>query len=83
MDPEERELQIKLAKLNADLQICLAYFFGFFAGSLAFGILGYELLSVHSSLATLIFILAIIFLCLNVAPLYKLNQCYKAFKNLR
>jgi hypothetical protein len=31
MDPEERALQIKLAQLDARLQIQIAYFFGFAA----------------------------------------------------
>ncbi|MCJ7635454.1 hypothetical protein MUP77_24080 [Candidatus Bathyarchaeota archaeon] len=41
MDPEERELQVRLAELQADIQIYMTIAFGFFAGFLAL-ILTYE-----------------------------------------
>lgn len=42
MDKEERELQIKLAQLSANIQIGLAWIFGLFGAALALLILGYQ-----------------------------------------
>ena len=44
MDKEEKELQIKLAKLNAKLQVDLASTFGLFGASAAFAAIGYQFL---------------------------------------
>ena len=42
MDPEERELQIKLARFQVDIQLFLAESLGFFAVSAAFFIAAYQ-----------------------------------------
>jgi hypothetical protein len=82
-DNEERKLQIKIAQLNAELQFYLATSLTIFAGSIAFLALGYQLPSDQSSLKILIFIMALMLLCVAGYGFYKLTQCFKAFKNLQ
>jgi hypothetical protein len=43
LDTEERKLQIKLAQLNADIQIDLAWIFGCLATALTLFVLGYQI----------------------------------------
>ena len=78
-DSEDRKLQMKLAQLNADLQVYLATFFGFLAGSITLAVLEFQ----FPSWAILFGISALVFLSSSCFFLYKLIQCHKAFKSLK
>jgi hypothetical protein len=43
ISPEDRQLQVKIAQLNAKLQVDLAFIFGFLAGGISFSVFGYQL----------------------------------------
>jgi uncharacterized membrane protein (Fun14 family) len=77
---EERELQIKIAQLNAHLQFYLASCFGLFGGSVIFTVAGYEL---HTSYSLLLSIVGIVLLCLAGYYLYLISKCLAEFRNLK
>lgn len=91
MDAEERELQIKLAQLNARLQIYIAGAFGFVALVIALTIGTYQSLAIYFSQKDLNQLLAGLFLLIitvistiiasNFAD--KLNKCKKEIDSLK
>jgi TRAP-type C4-dicarboxylate transport system permease small subunit len=88
LDKEERDLQIKLAKLQTDVQISLAISLAYFAvcGGLVIG--GYQIMitSVVSNLELLknvgIFVLFFLLVVFCVSGIYRLNQMDKYRKEM-
>jgi uncharacterized membrane protein YeaQ/YmgE (transglycosylase-associated protein family) len=90
LDPEERKLQIKLAQLNAILQVNLAQFFGAVAGWIAFLVFEYQLLLVKfpllspATIGVIGSIVAIVILSyISYKGIFQLLQCLKEFENLQ
>lgn len=93
MDKEEKELQIKLAKLNTKLQICIAAVFGFIALAGAFIVVGYQfgIDSLASSpeispkfwVSMVFFVFSAIVLIVASNYIKKLNSCEKEIENLK
>jgi hypothetical protein len=67
LDSEERALQIKLAQLNARLQVYMARVFGFVAAAVALIIGSYQFISIYTDQGKIInFALAIALLFLGI-----------------
>ena len=77
MEPEERQLQIKLAQLNARLQIYIASVFGFFALCAVF------LIAAYQSVNTWLYLVAIICFIPAVAFIYKTVSCHEELEELK
>jgi hypothetical protein len=83
MDPEERELQIMLAKFQVDIQILLAASFGFYAVSAAFFIAAYQI-ALTSKIDFLAFLFFALFtLTIANVLLRKLNMIKRKLGNLK
>ena len=88
---EDRKLQIKLAQLNARLQVYLGSFFGFFAGSIALIIFGYQFgfqnfpqFSAYQALISLsAFSVAGIAMVGSIIFIMRLRNLSKEFRNLK
>lgn len=78
---EERKLQIRIAQLNAYLQLSITAFFGSVAAAIAFIILGWEIIS--SPFSVVIFTVAAIVLFVASYFLYRLNGFLEDFRNLQ
>jgi len=89
-DNEDRKLQIKLAQLNADLQVYLATIFGAIAVAITLLVFGYQLalesypqLSIKTYVAIVFFIFAFVMTYVAAHTLPMLKQCLDQFKNLQ
>lgn len=82
MDHEERELQIKLAQLNAELQIDLAWTFGLIAAAIVFFVFAYQ---AKESFGVYVLSWVAAFGCMFAAAfwIYKTNECHDKFKELK
>jgi len=87
---EDRKLQIKLAQLNANLQVYLAMIFGAIAATIALLVFGYQLvlesypqLSIKTAVATAFFAVAGCTIYAAYVTLPKLKACLDEFKNLQ
>jgi hypothetical protein len=90
-DSEDRKLQIKLAQLNADLQVYLATIFGAIAAAIALLVFGYQLLlesypqlSIKTVVALIFFIVgSVMTYSVYTRTLPELKRCLDEFKNLQ
>jgi len=85
----DRRLQIRIAQLNADLQVYVAFIFGAIAGAVTFIVFGYQLV-VSSSLTRLGAIISIVVFGVATGLLGsaswlipKLKRCLNDFKALQ
>jgi len=90
LDEEERKLQIKIAQLNADLQVYLAIIFGAVAVAVALLVFGYQLafesypqLSMKTAIAIAFFVASSCILYVPLRAVPKLKACLDEFKKLK
>jgi hypothetical protein len=87
---EDRKLQIKIAQLNAYLQVYLALIFGEIAGGITILVFGYQLIldgypqfSIKTLFAIVFFIVATFLLMGAARVIPKLKECMNGFKSLQ
>jgi membrane protein DedA with SNARE-associated domain len=82
-DNDERKLEIRIAQLNAYLQVALWAFVALVAGAIALAVLEYQLRSDQVPLKILVGIFALLLLGIAGYFLFRLYQYLDAFKNLK
>ena len=88
MDKEEKELQIKLAKLQTDVQTSLAFALAYFAvgGGLLIAVIQIGLTSVAPNLEELravgLFVTGLFIVLSSISGVYRLNQMDKYRKEM-
>jgi len=83
LDKEERELQIRLAQLNAKLQASLAWIFGLYAASLVWFIFGYQVLKENFNVSILAWIASFVLLVFVFGWIHRAGACLREFKKLK
>jgi hypothetical protein len=82
-EERERELTVKIAQLNARLQVDLAWTFGLYAASIALWVFGYQFLKENESVSELSWGLGIFFIVLAIVWIIKTKRCVKEFEKLK
>jgi lipopolysaccharide export LptBFGC system permease protein LptF len=83
LDKEERELQIRLAQLNAELQINIAWTFGVFASAITLFIFGLQFDRINFGLSVIAWTASFVFVFLALGYAYRAWTCLGKFEKLQ
>jgi hypothetical protein len=83
LDPEDRALQIKLAQLNSNIQIGLAWVFGSLGADLTFIVLGYQVIKDYSYVTIAAWIGASMFLLSAFVWMHRVNGYSNELEKLK
>jgi FtsH-binding integral membrane protein len=80
---KDRELQIKIAQLNAKLQVAITWSLGLFATTIALWIFGYQILKENESVSELAWGLAIFTIVIAIVWIRKAKRISREFGDLK